>query len=274
MTNIRIILAFLIAISFSISTFAKDEAKAIHNELFASKNLLSKIRKQTSNPDRTHALLLQLSSMYKEKRDVETLKESVKVETLIETRKLSPEKCNFYEIYRQTIIHSKATLNIIPYLTDNIERLFNFCKDSLYNKLNLALSTFSDQENDDMEKIRLYVLYGGYKVKRPLYYISPGAIEDGLVNFLKDRVKGTSEVLLDYDTIIGNLCEKVVHRLFEPLGTFELIFEEGKRSFLDERTTSWLVNMEICKSVLESRPELGQVVETRLKEVKNTSNDK
>lgn len=274
MANFRTILIFSIAIVSAIAAFAKDDTKAIHDELFASKNLFSKIRKGTPNPDRTYALLLQLASMYKEKKDAESLEKSVKIEALIETRKPSPEKCNFHEMYRQTILHRKANLNIIPYLTDNIERLFNFCKEGLYDRLNQALDSFSDQENDDMEKIRLYVLYGGYNVKRPLYYILPEAIEDGLVNFLKDRAKETSGVAVDYDTTISKLCEKVVHRLFRSLGTFKLIYDEGKRPLLDERTTSWLVNMEICKNVVESRPELGQVVEKRLKGVKNTSNDK
>lgn len=266
MANFEIIVILLIGISFGISEIvAKDETKAIHDEVFASKSLFSALRKRSSL-DKTYALLIRLSSLYKNgKQDSESERHRAEVDSLIETRKVGPEKCNFLEIYKQTIIHSGATLNIIPYLTDNIERLFNFCKATLYNQLNRGLSNFNDQEKDDMEKIRLYIIHGRHEVREPLYYISPEAIEDGLIDFLRDRIRdGKTNELVDFDTVVGGLCGKVVYELNEPLGTLGLVYDGGRRPLLNEEAVSWLTNMEICKSIIESAPELGRHVETKL----------
>lgn len=261
MASFKIIIILMIGISFEITAFAKDETKALYGEVFATKKLFSK----KNDLEKTYASLIRLSVLYKGRRDAESLRHGAEVEALIETRKVSLEKCSFSDIYYQKIIHSKATLNIIPYLDDNIERLFNFCKDTLYAQLDQGLSNLNAQEMDHIEKIRQYIIHGRYKVREPLYHISPETIEDGLVDYLKELTKGTTaDRTVNFGTAVRDLCGKIVYELFQPLSSLGLIYDGGRRPLLNEKVISWLINMEICKQVTQ-RPELIDYVEARLR---------
>lgn len=247
--------------------------KFVQEQLFESEvDIKNKNYPIALDPEKTLSILQKLDKEFPHQTESDTLIALHKqVKALIQASDLSEENCSarfFDETNDLFKEHANQTLNVIPYLAYNRRKHFFVCVDKYKLIINYDFDHLKPNDLLEMNLLRREIENSlGRKLELPYFKIPAKVLQESMLETMKKLNVFSDKKLINwqsldspgrkktldkhFDDSIGKLCRSINNQFYT---TWE-IFEPHKRDkeiidLLDRWTKDWLINVSVCRDIL------------------------